>query len=458
MILQKKTFSALLLATIFSHAAHATLPIEHWQQSDGAQVWFVHSNALPMVDVHIAFDAGSRRESPAQAGLAQATALMSGKGIAAPVHSRNAASSAVGAMDENALGAAWADVGASFAASAGTDSMSWTLRTLSRTDLLERSVQLAAAQLARPALDAAVWQRERQRWSAAIAEANTRPATIARRAFAQAVYGTHPYGYQVSAATLADIDIAAMQRWRSAHLLPCRARVSIVGDITRERAQSLAEQLLAGLNAQRPPHAAPCPALPAVPQVQPLGQSADIRIPFAPTQQAHILVGQPGIARTDADYFAVLVGNHILGGGGFSSRLVEQVREKRGLTYGVSSSFAPGLHAGAFTIGMQTRADQAAQALELTRAVLREFIEHGPTQEELAAAQANLVGGFALGLDSNRELLGALANIAAHNLPLDYLNQWTAHIQALTVSDIRTAMQRHLNPEKMVTVVLGAKE
>jgi zinc protease len=152
-----------------------------------------------------------------------------------------------------------------------------------------------------------------------------------------------------------------------------------------------------------------------------------------------------------------MVGNHILGGGGFTSRLTEEVREKRGLSYSVYSYFAPGLHAGAFTIGLQTRPDQAQQALALVREVLTKFVADGPTDKELQAAKDNLIGGFALLIDSNRKLLDNVANIAWNGLPLDYLDTWTQHVERLTAADIRAAFARKLQPQKMVTVVLGAQ-
>lgn len=170
-----------------------------------------------------------------------------------------------------------------------------------------------------------------------------------------------------------------------------------------------------------------------------------------------MLIGQPGFQRRDPDFVALLVGNHILGGGGFVSRLTNEVREKRGLSYSVYSYFAAGMHAGAFTVGLQTRPDQAAQAVKVSRDVIARFVAEGPTEAELRAAKDNLIGGFALRIDSNKKLLGNVANIAWNELPLDYLDQWTKKVEALTVADVRTAMAKKLQPERMVTVVVGGK-
>ena len=171
-----------------------------------------------------------------------------------------------------------------------------------------------------------------------------------------------------------------------------------------------------------------------------------------------MLIGQPGYKRSDPDFFALLVGNHILGGGGFTSRLMREVREQRGLSYSVYSDFAPGLHAGAFSIGLQTRPDQADAAVAVVRQVLADFVAQGPSADELKAAQDNLIGGFALRLDGNRKLLANVANIAWNGLPLDYLEHWSARVAAVTLADIRAALQRKLQPERMVTVVVGAPE
>jgi zinc protease len=152
-----------------------------------------------------------------------------------------------------------------------------------------------------------------------------------------------------------------------------------------------------------------------------------------------------------------MVGNHILGGSGFTSRLMQQVREQRGLSYSVYSYFVPGMHAGAFTVGLQTRPDQAVEALAVSRQVLGEFVAQGPTGAELKAAKDNLIGGFALRIDSNRKLLGNVANIAWYGLPLDYLDTWTEHVRQVSVADIKAAFQRVLQPDRMVTVVVGGR-
>ena len=438
-----RLFRHLLLVALWACLpAGAAIPIQHWTLPSGAQVYLVESPSIAMVDVQIDFDAGARRDPAAKAGLAGVTAGMASRGVLAAAGEP--------ALDENGLSEAWADLGASFGAGATSDRMSFSLRSLTYPDLLGRAFALAARQLGQPAFPAAIWARERERMVAGLREANTRPATVAARAFSTAVYGTHPYGYEMTAETLARIEVADMQALYARSIQPCRAKVSVVGAVSRAQL----DQLLGVLFARLAGTAGACPAQPPVPDVAALTQGADLRI-AADSAQAHVLMGQPGVKRDDPDFFPLTVGNYILGGGGFVSRLTSEVREKRGLSYSVYSYFSPGLHAGAFTVGLQTRPDQAAQALAVSREVVARFVAEGPTQEELDAAKSNLVGGFALLIDSNRKLLGNVANIAWNGLPLDYLDRWTARVDRVTVADVRAAFARALQPARMVTVIVG---
>ena len=437
--------AGLALALACAQGALAAIPIQHWSLANGAKVYLVESHAIPMVDVELDFDGGARRDPPGKSGLAAVAASMTSRGIAAGDGP---------ALDENQLSEAWADLGGSFGGGAGADRMRFSMRSLTYPDLLPKAVQLAARQLGEPSFPEPIWLRDRERLSASIREANTRPATVAGHAFASAVYGSHPYGAEMTEASLAQISVADMRDYYRAHVEPCRAKVSLVGDVTRPQAEALVNKLLARL--PQPPGGA-CEALPAVPDVAPLTQARVEAIPFQ-SAQAHVLIGQPGYKRDDPDYFPLTVGNYILGGGGFVSRLTTEVREKRGLSYSVYSYFSPGLHAGAFTVGMQTRPDQTAQAVTVSRQVLARFVTDGPTDAELKAAKDNLIGGFALRIDSNRKLLDNVANIAWNNLPLDYLDTWTRQVERVTVADIKAAFHRKLQPDRMVVVTVGATD
>ena len=219
-----------LVAFAAAGPAAAALPIQKWLQRSGAQVYLIESPSLPMVDVQIDFDAGDRRDPADKAGLASVTADMTSKGIEA----RNGQP----ALDENQLGEAWADLGASFGGGSGNDRMSFNFRSLTYPDLLAKAGALGARQLGEPSFPDAIWQRERQRISAAIREANTRPGTIAGRAFTQAVYGGHPYGLETTEESLSHITVQDMRNFYRT-VQPCRAKVSVVGAVNRAQADQL---------------------------------------------------------------------------------------------------------------------------------------------------------------------------------------------------------------------------
>ena len=229
--------------------------------------------------------------------------------------------------------------------------------------------------------------------------------------------------------------------------------VSIVGDVDRAQAEEIVKALLKQIPASGQP-IAKLPELERSP-VEPLAQR-EIQIPFD-SQQAHIAMGMTAVARNNPDYFPLLVGNYILGGGGFVSRLMAEVREKRGLAYSVFSYFIPGKENGIFQAGLQTKSDQAALALEVMSSTTAQFIADGPTPSELAAAKANLVNGYPLRIDNNRKLLDNVSSIAWNDLPLDTMDVWTKQVEAVTLEQVNAAFKKYLAMDRMKIVVLGAK-
>jgi zinc protease len=174
-----------------------------------------------------------------------------------------------------------------------------------------------------------------------------------------------------------------------------------------------------------------------------------------PASQSHILLGYPGIKRGDPDLFPLYVGNYVLGGGGFVSRLTEEVREKRGLVYSVYSYFMPMAEPGPFQLGLQTKKDQAEDALKLVKETLDNFIKNGITEAELKAAKANIIGGFPMRIDSNSKILDYLAVIGFYKLPLNYLDEYNSNVEKVTVAQIKDAFSRRLKTENFVTIIVG---
>jgi zinc protease len=421
--------------------AHAGIAISHWQQADGAKVYFVSNPAIPMVDVRIDFDAGSRRDPAGQEGLASAAAELSLWGLS-PRNGRPR-------LSPTQVSAAWADLGAQWSAFATSDRLSYTLRTMSEPAILDKATDLAARHFSDARFEVASWERLRSRWIADWRDRLTRPATVAGHAFNAHVYGMHPYGQHFSEKSLNAIQAFDIANFHSQQLRACDAALTIVGALSKVQATDLARRLTASL-----PEKADCPLKPAVPEPTPLNGSVNQQVQFG-SAQAHVLLGTLGVSVQDPDLFALTLGNHILGAGGFTSRLTQELREKRGLTYGVSSGFSPGRQVGDFQVSLQTRPEQAALALRVAQETLADFVKNGPTDEEVNAAKAHLVGGFVLRLDSNLALRESVASMAWNGRPLDYLDTWTQRMSQITRVDILRAFQRVLGHENWVSVVVG---
>jgi zinc protease len=425
---------------LLAQAAHALLPIQYWETKRGARVYFVENRDLPMLDVSVDFPAGSGFDSREASGVANMTNNMLRLGA--------------GGMNEDELARKLADIGAQFAGRFDNDRAGVGMRMLSSAQERKASLELLGKILNQPEFPANVLEREKVRLIAALKEADTKPDTIASRTFSRMVYPTHPYGLRGSGeidtvAKLARDELVAFHR---RYYTAERAVVAIMGDVGRDEAAAIAEALTAPL-----PSAAGQGSEATLPPVPPL-EKAEARWITHPATQSHILMGGPGIRREDPDYFALFVGNHILGGGGFSSRMTDEVRQKRGLAYSAYSYFSPMLREGPFIIGMQTKGEQAKEALGVARKVVEDFVAQGPTAKELAAAKKNIIGGFPLRIDSNRKIHEYLAVIGFYRLPLTYLDDFTKKVDAVTAEQVRSAFQRRVHPERLVTVVVGQPE
>jgi len=425
----------LLSALLYGASAHALLPIQSWTTSSGARVLFVENHTLPMLDVSVDFPAGSGYDSKALSGRAGFTQSLLRLGA--------------GGLSENELSQRLADVGARLGGRFDADRAGVDLRTLSSARERDAALDILVRVLHQPEFPEAVLEREKARAIAGLKEADTRPATLANQAFGRMVFGEHPYALRASGEvdTISKLTRADLLGFYRSHYVADRAVVAIMGDVTREDAGRLAERLTSGL----PRSGA---ANYTVPPVAPLGQSESARIEH-PASQAHILIGTRGIRRDDPDYFPLFVGNYVLGGGGFASRLNEEVRQKRGLAYSVYSYFMPLAAEGLFQIGLQTRGDQAQAALAVVNDTLKTFLEHGPSEQELTEAKNNIVGGFPMRIDSNRKILEYLAMIGFYRLPLTYLEEFVPKVEQVSVAQVRAAFAKHLQADRLVTVVVG---
>ncbi len=421
------------VAFIFSWSAQAAPKIEQWQTSKGTPVYYVHAPELPMVDIQMVFDAGSSRDGD-KPGLAMLTTGLLDQGA--------------GGLDADAISQGFESLGAVYGSDTGYDSSSVQLRSLTDEELLNKALANLKHVLAKANFPEKALERRRSRTLIGLRSKQQSPGSLARDAFMDAIYKTHPYarpseGTEDSIKAISREDIQAFYKQ---YFVANNAMIAMVGAVDREQAEAIAESLTEVL-----PEGEKAEPLAGVNNLE---QSDKIFIEH-PSAQTHILVGQPGLKRGDPDYFPLYVGNHVLGGGGMVSRLFEEIREKRGLSYSAYSYFSPMRFEGPFIAGLQTKTNQADEALNVLLENIEQFIEQGPTEEELEQAKKNITGGYPLRIDSNSKILGYVVVIAYYGLPMDYLETFNANVNAVTVEQIRDAFKRRLTPDKLITVMVG---
>lgn len=418
---------------LFAPLAVAVPAIQQWRTANGVPVYFIPARELPMVDAQVLFRAGSARDGT-QPGLARFTNALLEEGA--------------GDWSADVIAERLDRVGARVSASSQRDAAVVALRSLVESRYLQPTVETVARMLKEPSFTPEAVERVRQQLLNALRERAQSPGAIAQDAFYQALYGTHPYGSLPGGTSdsLKAITRANLQAFHQRYYTAANAVVALVGDLDRAGAERLAEALVGGLP--------PGEAAPELPPVPPLTASQTRRIPH-PSSQTHLLIGQIGVNRADPDYYALYLGNHVLGGNGLVSRLSQEIREKRGLAYGAYSALIPMRQAGPFLLNLQTRNDQADTALALAQAVVRDFGVNGPDPTALEEARQNLTGGFALDLAGNSKLVNMLGVIGFYGLPLDYLQTYIDRINGITLEQVRTAWQRHVQPKHWMTVIVG---
>ena len=430
----KKISALFLIITLaFAPASWAKLNIQHWQTSKGANVYFVPVNRLPIVDIRLVFAAGSVRDENLY-GLAQMTnALLD---------------TAAAGKDAQTIAQQLEDVGAQISNGSLREMAWYQLRTLSYKKQMDVATRVLSEVIGQPDFVASEFDRIKKSMLISLKESKQSPEDIASRAFYKALYGSHPYANSPDGTekTLEAILLSDVKDFYHKYYVAKNATIVLVGDLKRPAAEFLAEQLVAGLKAGN--------AANPLPAVEPLAMAKTEYIDF-PSKQTHVLVGQPGLSRKDPDYFTLYVANHILGGSGFTSRILEEVREKRGLAYSAYSYFSPMAQKGPFIMGLQTKNDQVEKAINVLMDTLNEFIDMGPTQKELDASLSNITGSAALRTDSNKKIAEYVAMIGFYHLPLDYLDKLNDNFRKVTIEKINKAVKQRLHSQKMVTIVVG---
>lgn len=431
-----KKLSVCVLVFAFSPASWAIPQIEQWETANGARVLFVAAPEIPMVDVKVVFDAGSARDGE-KSGLAALT--------------NNLLDEGAGDKSADQMAESFESLGAVVGHAADRDMATLSLRSLNDPALLQPALENLALSYSQPRFEAEAFKRVQQQTLAIIEQAGQTPGSVAAHAFYRALYDKHPYASPVEGTTssVSALTPEEIRMFHKHYYVAKNAVIAIVGALDKTQAEAVANTLTKQLPTGEAASALPAPQDLTAPQT--------IHIQH-PSTQTHVLLGQLGVSRHDPDYFPLYVGNYVLGGGGFVSRLLKQVREKRGLAYSAASYFAFQQVAGTFIASLQTRNDQTAQALAVAQSVLKDFVENGVTEAELKAAKQHLIGGFPMKIDSNREILEYLAMIGFYRMPLDHLQNFTKKIDAVTLEQIKTAYQKRFHLDKFITLTVGNEE
>lgn len=409
------------------------LDIETWHTTNGTRVLFVESQDLPIVDVRLTYRAGSARDGK-QYGISRLVSALLVEGS--------------GGYTAEEVAQTFESVGAQLGHNSLRD-MAWTsLRSLSSPEILAKTVDMFAMVNGKPDFPNDAIERDRRSLLLSLGNRENEIESVVEDAFFDALYDDQayeigPHGTSESLESISRKDLLAFHR---RYYVAKNATLSLVGDLTREQARQYAEKVTRHLKSGQPAQ--------ALSPAEPPEQGRTVSIQFE-ASQSHIKQGLPVLSRKDPDYFPLYVGNHILGGSGFSSRLVQEIRENRGLTYSVYSYFLPMETNGPFQMALQTRNDQVDEAGSLMQALLEAYIEDGPSEEELNHAKKNITGSFPLKLDSNKKIVNYLGVIGFYDLPLNYLDSFNQRVMAVTIDDIKDAFQRRVDPNRLVRVIVG---
>jgi zinc protease len=446
MLVNKTNLKYLLtgLAGIFMQAyVYATLPIQKIDLPSGAKLFYVEARTIPMVNIGIDFPGGFAHDSKDRIGVANFTAQLMNKG------------SKINGVEKNEafIADSISELGSMVAFIPGREMSSVRMKTLSTPEVLNPLISQASDMLAFPIFSKKILEREKAIEISGLLESQTKPEYIMAKQFKKMIYRDNPLGNEQSVNSIKAVSIDDLKKFHQTYYRADQMNVLIIGDVSREQAIEIGTKLTKNLPKTGAPKLSipPLSPLPA----QDVSQR-EVKITH-PSQQAHIQMGITSPQRKDPDYFPLLVGNYILGGGGFVSRLMNEIREKRGLAYSVSSYFYPAKNSGYFVAGMQTKKDQSDESVKLLKETIQNYVSQGPNDDEVQAAKSNLINGFPLRIDSNSKLLDNLSAIAWFDLPLNTLDEWTNEVKKVTKDDIHKAFKKNLDMNKMVTVVVGGQ-
>ncbi len=417
---------------VFCVGTAGAVEVKEITSPGGLTAWLVEDHTLPLVSVEFSFRGGASLDPEGLEGLADMTASLIDEGA--------------GDLDSQAFQGILQNNSITVSFSAGMDTFRGSMKALNKHR--DQAADLVALALTDPRFDAEPVERIRSQLLVGLERDKSNPRSIAGETWWRSAFPEHPYG-RPSEGTMESISAITpehMRRFITERFAKDQLLIGIVGDVTAEEAGVLIDRAFGGL----PDKAAPFAVSEAVAQT-----SGDTILVSFPTPQAVIVFGHAGILRSDPDYYAATVMNHILGGGGFGSRLTEEIREKRGLVYSVYSGLTPLRNAGVVSGGLATDNSQAGQALDLVRTEWARMHAEGASAEEVADAITYLTGSFPLRFDRSDRIARMLVGMQYNDLGIDYFDTRNRAIEAVTVEDVRRVAGRLLDPEALTVVVVG---
>ncbi|MFQ1702848.1 M16 family metallopeptidase [Loktanella agnita] len=420
--------------SLWAATAWAEIDIIEVTSDGGIEAWVVEEPSIPFMALEIRFRGGASLDEPGKRG---AINLMTGL-----------IEEGSGEMDAQAFQTAREALAASYRFRAYDDSIAISAQMLSENR--EEALALLRQALIAPRFDQDALDRVRAQVLSGIASDSKDPNSISSAVFDQAAFGDHPYG-SVLDGTVETVTGLTQDDMVSAHqnaLTRDRLYVSVVGDITAEEVGPMLDDLLGDLPAAGPP----------LPNDVPFGLAGGVTVVDFDTPQSVALFGHAGIKRDDPDFFAAYIVNHVLGAGGFESRLMDEVREKRGLTYGISTFLYPMFHAEVMLGRVASGNATIAEAIAVTRAEWARMAEDGMTAEELSTAKTYLTGEYPLRFDGNGEIAKIMVGMQMIDLPPDYVTNRNEYVEAVTLEDVNRVAAELLKPENLHFVVVGRPE
>lgn len=424
---------AVLVMCITTTGLAADITPTRFIAPNGMTVLVLEQHFLPIVEIHALIKAGAAQDPPEKAGVANLVASLLDEGTTT--------------RSSRQLAEQIDFVGGSLAVQAGEDYTTASARTLKKD--IDLGFTLLADILQHPAFPKQEFERVRSQILGEISSDNDDPGHVAMKAFNQLVFQNHPYRWPVNGTeeTLSKITLAEVQSFYTKEYLPNQVILTIVGDVTAEQATTLVQTHFGSWKKGAVPYR-------AVKKPTAIDKKT-VQLIEKDLTQSTIVIGHPGISRTNPDFYAVTVMNHVLGAGGFSSRLMDSIRDKQGLAYGIMSHYDARVMPGSFWINLQTRAETTNQAISGVLIEMKAIREAPVSDQELADAKAFLMGSFPLRLDSTSKLAQVLAQVEFFGLGFDYFSQYPKWIERVTKEDVQRVAKQYLDPQHYALVVVG---